>query len=128
MSVLLHYVRLHCVTSPWLLLGIVLSNAWIAASYLRIPACLGRIIRKSGGPPVVTGGAVRGGMAFIASCGVTHLFSVAVLFAPRLDWLAVAWALWTGAISHWTARVLVFHEGGIVQTIRDARELQAKIS
>lgn len=123
------WVRPHCVTSPWLLVAMVATNGWIAYSYLRIPRIIKRILREVGYPRIVLPGAPEayGTAIFIASCGVTHLFSVAVLFCPSLDWLAISWALWTGGISWWTARRLHKAERLIIATALEAQTFAGRV-
>lgn len=127
MTDLLRFVRPQCIADWRYLVGFVLMSAWIAVSYLRIPATLRRILRQVGGQ-VLGGGEVRGFAVFVASCGITHLFAIAVLFAPSLDWLALLWLGWTGMVSWKTASLISGREQVIVRAILDAHELETRIS
>ena len=126
MEHLFHLVRDRCVTDPWQLLALVTGNAWIAYSYLRIPVVLRRISWRL---PLLAPGRreIRGFALFVASCGVTHLFTVAVLFLPSLDLTATAWMYWTGFISWLVARRLKQAEAAIIQAIDDATVLASRL-
>lgn len=119
---LLDHVRDRCVTSPALLFSLIATNLAIAAAYLHIPRRLQRIRRRVGGR-ITAYGEVKLVAIFVASCGFTHLFSVAVLFFPALDWWAIGWASWTAIISWWTARVIAQGEELYVSSILGARTL-----
>lgn len=123
---LLHLVRDRCVTDPWLLAAILLTNLWIAGSYLAIPAALDRI-RSAAGPGAPAAAELRWASMFIRSCGMTHLFGVAVLFAPGLDWPASAWALWTAAISWFTYLRLRAARRDLAAALTAARALAERL-
>lgn len=121
---ILAYVRDRCVTSPALLVALVLGNAIVAAAYLYIPRLLDGIVREVGpGAPGAT--EIRGTARFVRSCGCTHVASIGVLFWPGLDWPAIVVLAATGAVSVAFAVRLRAHHREIVRELRAARELRA---
>lgn len=124
---LIQLIRHQCISDWRYLIGYILMSAWIATSYLWIPAILWRILRQVGGK-VLGGGEVRGFAIFVASCGVTHIFGIAILFFPSLDWIALLWLAWTAVLSWQTARLISGREQVIVRAILDARELETRVS
>jgi hypothetical protein len=127
MNNLLSHVRAHCVTDWRILVLFSAFSLWIAYSYLRIPFTLRRILRRVGGQ-VTGGGEVKGFARFITSCGITHIFAVAVLFFVGLDWFSVTWLGWTGYISWRTERLVRDREEVLVQAILEAHHLEVRVS
>lgn len=119
-------IRERCVTSPWILLGVVLGDLAIAVVYLWIPIMLFRVLRAVGG--TITGGpTIRGFARFVGACGVTHVLGIVVLFAPNADWIRVGWLVWTAAISWQTAIVLKRAEPAVIAALRDRKKLEAAL-
>lgn len=98
---LLHYVRPFCVTSPYILLGLVIFHLGIGISYTLIAYTLRYILTRSG--PITGGGHVRDFQHFVGACGGTHFLAVAILFIPDLDWWYVWWLAVTLVLSASTA-------------------------
>lgn len=123
---LLAAVRPHCLESPWLVLAYIAGHSWIAWSYLRIPATLAAMRRRAGGW-LMERGEVKSVERFVRACAGTHLFWIATLFFPRLDWVAAAQLLYAGLVSHMTARLLRREAATIVSEVMAARALEDRI-
>ena len=118
-------VREQCVTSPWILFGLVLGDAAIACVYLWIPVMLRRVLREAGD---ITGKATILGFArFVGACGVTHVLGILTIFMPELDWPRVGWLAWTAAISLQAAIGLKRAERVIVAALIDRKVLEAQV-
>jgi hypothetical protein len=124
----LHFVRLHCVTSPGILLGIIAYHFWTGVSYFRIPVTMWWIMRRAGGPPRITRGAMRGTIVFIFLCGTLHWMIAVTLFFPWLDIPTLSVGFATMVSSHWTADRLRMVRAEIVRWVVDGRELDAKLN
>jgi hypothetical protein len=123
----LSHLRDRCADSEGLIIAFLLFNLGIAVPYLSIPRRLMRIRRRVGGK-ITEFGEVKLIAIFVASCSITHVFSVLVLFFPVLDWPAVAWGSWTALISWHTNHVLEQGEDYYVETILAARRAEATLT
>lgn len=124
---ILHLVRDRCVTNPFLLVGILQFNAWIAWCYIDIPRRLQRIRRRCGGGNVAPNGQVRQAAVFVACCGITHVLTMGTLFFPFLDWPAVFWGNFTGWMSWKMVRLLAATEDDIVRLVLDTQRLKESV-
>lgn len=123
---LMSHLRARCVTSPALLVWVLVYNLWIARSYLPIGWRLMRLRSRAGGH-IFQHGEVRLLAVFIASCGVTHVFVAAALFFPVLDWPAVVWGVWTGLVSARARRTFARSETQLLGFLLGYRRLYKKV-
>jgi hypothetical protein len=124
---ILQYVRPHCITSAPYLWAFVAGSLLIAIPYLVIPLTLLGILREVG--PETPGAAeIRGVAIFVRCCGWTHLLGIAVLFAPIIDWPAVAWIFVTGGVSIASMIRLRRARSAIVAAMRSIQRLEARIA
>ena len=124
---LLPHVRSFCVTSELYLWLLILGSLSIAIPYLIIPRVLHWILREAG-PGAPGAVEIRGVARFVRCCGWTHLFAVAVLFAPALDYPAVAWLFVTGGVSITSAVRLCRGRRGIAAALGSIRTLGAHVA
>jgi len=119
---MVEYVRPFCVTSPWVLLGLVLAHLVIGITYSMISVCLAHVLRDAG--PITGQGHVRGFQHFVGACGISHFFAMLALFLPSLDWGYVSWLALTAAISVAAAWKLWKAKSELVLLLHDRKSLE----
>lgn len=91
--------RHHCGYFPWWLIAwLVIANAWIAVSYIRIPRVF-TLMRREGVSPFDRKTTFLIG-AFILSCGIGHILKDCLAFVWAHYIVFAAWATMTAVISH----------------------------
>lgn len=113
-----------CINDPVLLAILIAANLTIFLSYTIIPITLLWVFNRTKKAVFPTLGFLF--VAFILSCGLTHLCSVLVIFRPAYH-LEAFLCIVTGVVSFAAGVLLVKERGVILSFINEAVDLVARL-